>query len=121
MPGEILNAIVTSVTLGVERGSFLDSWVFVDFGNGGAQGFGGFALYPGQTAKHHRIDSPAGHWIWRVMQVAGVENWRDVVGKAIRCRIAGNGQICAIGHITKDDWFHPAEDFMKNDGGAHAG
>lgn len=112
----ICNAVITSATLRQERGFILDSWVTVDYG-GSAQGFGGFALYISKEGSHHNVQSPAGHWFWRVMEIAGVEDWARVVGKAIRCRIEG-GRIVAIGHIIKDDWFDPAAEFAATRSGA---
>lgn len=108
----ICNAIIRAATLRQERGFVLDSWVHVDFDHG-SQGFGGFALYIGKTGSNHTVESPAGHWLWRVMEIAGVEDWSKVVGKAIRCRIEGE-RIVAIGHIVKDDWFEPAAEFARS-------
>ncbi len=106
----IQNAVIDSVTLRIERGFILDSWVHVAFGGGSGQGFGGFALYLGKTATHHSILSEAGHWIYRVMEIAGVEDWAHLKGKAIRVQ-SEDGLIVAIGHIVKDDWFYPKMDF----------
>lgn len=107
----IRNAIITGASLEIDRGVFLSSWVQVDYG-GTSQGFGGWALYLLRTSKGHQIQSPAGHWICRVMEIAGVESWDKVVGKSIRCRIEGD-LIKAIGHIVKEDWFEPRADFAE--------
>lgn len=108
---EVCNAVISAATLRQERGFMLDSWIQVDYGDSG-QGFGGFALYIGRSGAHHRVESFAGHWLWRVMEIAGCEDWEHVVGKAIRCRVE-DGRILAIGHIIKDDWFEPAADFAS--------
>lgn len=105
------NAIIESASLGAERGFVLDSWIHVDYGGSG-QGFGGFALYLGESSAHHSVSSPAGHWIWRVMQVAGVESWTALKGRSIRCRVE-SGRIVAIGHIIKDIWFEPEREFAE--------
>lgn len=105
----IQNAIISAATLRIERGFILDSWVHCDYG-GCSQGFGGFALYLNKTAKHHSVLSEAGHWIYRVMEIAGVEDWAHLKGRAIRVR-ATDGRINAIGHIIKEDWFFPDFDF----------
>lgn len=115
MTASIRNAIVESATLGIERGFMLDSWLHVTYGDSTSQGFGGWALHLGETATHHAVMSPAGHWIYRVLEIAGVESWDKVKGKAIRVRVEGD-RIVGIGHIVKDDWFIPAVDFRA--GGA---
>lgn len=112
---EIRNAIITAATLRIERDFILDSWVHVLLGGAG-QGFGGFALYLGKLATHHTVESPAGHWIYRVLEIAGVKDWDRLEGKAIRVRIE-NGRIEAIGHIVNDDWFDPRKDFAERAAG----
>lgn len=111
MTSTIHNAIISSTTLTIQRGFILDSWVHCDYGVCG-QGFGGFALYLSKTATHHQMLTVAGHWIYRVMEVAGVEDWDRLRGRAIRVRVTDD-RIEAIGHIIKDDWFFPAVDFAK--------
>lgn len=108
---ETRNAVITHASLGVARDFILDSWLTLDYGGEG-QGFGGFALYLSKTAKHHTIESCAGHWIWRVMQIAGVEKWDDIKGRTIRVRCT-HDRVHAIGHIVRDDWFDPAAEFAK--------
>jgi len=34
-------------------------------------------------------------------------------GKTIRVK-SSHGEVEAIGHIVKDDWFNPSEDFAKS-------
>jgi hypothetical protein len=108
-----LNAVIESATITTERGFMLDAWIHLKLENGFNQGFGGYALYLDKTSKHHSIMSPGGHFIFRVMEIAGVENWDKLKGQAIRIR-KENGlgsTIDSIGHIIKDDWFCPREDF----------
>ncbi len=83
----------------------------LDYGDSG-QGFGGWALYLPKAYSHHKLLSPAGHFIWRVMQVAGVSQWSTLPGKTVRAR-CDLGKVYSIGHIVKDDWFTPGEDFEK--------
>lgn len=107
----VQNAIITGFSLRMERGFFLDSWVSLDYGGSG-QGFGGFVLYLSKTAKHHEVMSHAGHWIWRVMEIAGVKDVKDIVGKSVRVRKPDEwGTVEAIGHIINDDWFDPKVEF----------
>jgi len=106
------NAIVTSATISNDNHGCLTAWLQLDYGSSG-QGFGGHVLYLPKSFKHHDPSaSYCGHWIWRVMEVAGVDRWNALSGKTIRVRGARGG-IDAIGHIVKDDWFNPSKDFKK--------
>jgi hypothetical protein len=111
---EIVNALIDSTSLRLSRGFFLDAWIYVNYGDSGAQGFGGWVLFK----KNESADGPnfAGYAITKIMEVAGVENWDAIKGKAIRVKkdSAGwDGKIVAIGHITKDIWYEPTKDFEQ--------
>jgi hypothetical protein len=116
---EIKNAIIDSITLDTGDRGLLTAWLFLDYGDGGHQGFGGHALYLPKSFKHHADLGYAGHFIYRCMEIGGVEKWADLKGKSIRVKLdkpglAGN--ILAVGHIVKDDWFNPSVEFeeLKN-------
>lgn len=111
MPADIeeKNAIITAATITSGDYGLLSAWLTLDYGNSGRQGFGGYSLYLPKSFKHHTINGPAGHFIWRVMEIAGVEKWDALVGKTIRVRASHSG-VQAIGHIVKDDWFVPSVD-----------
>lgn len=114
IPGaKIQNAIIDYASLEIEDHGMLSSFVGVVF-DGGGQGFGGYALYLPQSFTHHKMTSCAGHYLYRCMEIAGVENWKDMKGKAIRIYGTWN-KIKAIGHIVNDDWFIPSLDFMKEE------
>lgn len=109
----IWNAIIESADLDIGECGFLDCWLSLDYG-GSRQGFGGYSLYLPKSWKHHQLESVAGHHIFRILQIADVAKWSQLVGKTIRVRKTDEwGLIEAIGHITKDDWFCPKEDFAS--------
>lgn len=112
----IQNAIISSASLSTEDRGLLTAWIYLDYG-GSCQGFGGYSLHLPESFKHHSKESGyAGHFIFRSMQIAGVERWENMTGKTIRVKLTQEGlggRIIAIGHIVKDDWFCPEEDFKK--------
>ncbi len=108
---EIRNAIITGAELDDADRGFLNAWVYLDYGGSG-QGFGGYVLYLPKSFSRHKLESVAGHFIWRVMEVAGVTKWSALKGKTVRVRVE-DGLVRAIGHIVKEDWFCPSEDFHK--------
>ena len=111
---EIVNAIIETADIDDGGRGLLTASLTLNYGNCTVQGFGGYALYlPKNYKKHAASPNYAGHFIWRCMQIAGVSRWKDLAGKAIRVKKPSGfgGAIIAIGHITKDDWFNPAEDF----------
>ncbi|NBW21537.1 MAG: hypothetical protein EBR82_77625 [Caulobacteraceae bacterium] len=106
---EVKNAIIRGATLTKADHGVLSAWIELDYG-GTCQGFGGYALYLPKSCTHHSLTGPAGHFIWRVLEIADVAEWGKLVGKTIRVR-GDHGGVEAIGHIVKDDWFCPREDF----------
>jgi hypothetical protein len=109
---EIKNAIITCAELSNDDHGVLTGWLHLDYGGSG-QGFGGYGLYLPKSFLHHKIESLAGHWIFRVLEIAGVSNWSDLPGKTIRVK-ATFGGVIEIGHIVKDDWFNPEKDFASH-------
>ena len=106
---EIKNAVITSAEIDTER--CLSVWMHLNYGGSG-QEFGGYVLYMPKGAKHFNIESLAGHFIYRCIEIAGVEKWSQLAGKTIRVK-ASSGKVHAIGHIVNDDWFNPSEDFAQ--------
>lgn len=109
----IKNAIITDATITNSDHGLLSAWVSLDYG-GTAQGFGGYALYLPKGFTHHNVKGPnyAGHFICRVMEVADVSEWSKLKGKTIRVKCE-HIKVHAIGHIIKEDWFNPSEDFLR--------
>jgi hypothetical protein len=108
---ETRNAVIESASLSIEEMGLLSAWLYLDYG-GECQGFGGYALYLPKSFSHHRLLSHAGHFIFRVLEIAGVTSWDKLKGKTVRVK-ATHGGVIAIGHIIKDDWFEPGVDFTK--------
>lgn len=109
------NAIITSATIKEEHG-VLSAWLMLDYGGSG-QGFGGYVLYLPQSFTHHKDpqNNCAGIFIWRCMEIGGVDSWSQLVGKSVRVRKDDEfGPIKAIGHIIKDNWFDPEAEFKKD-------
>lgn len=105
----IQNAIIESTTLTSDEHGSLSVWLALDYGGVG-EGFGGYALYLPKSFTHHKLESVAGHFIYRCMEIADVTEWSKMVGRTLRVQIE-NGLISGIGHIIKDDWFFPRKDF----------
>jgi len=110
---ETKNAVIESARITSEDYGCLTAWLVLDYGGSG-QGFGGWSLYLPKAFRHHQAQGYAGHFIWRVLEVAGVTKWSAVVGKTVRVR-ADDSKVHAIGHIVKDDWFCPSEDFPREE------
>lgn len=112
MDTKVKNAIIESATITNDDHGILSAWLMLSYGDSG-QGFGGFALYLPKDFTHSKSQPNfAGHFIWRVMEIAEVSEWSRLVGKTIRVR-AEFSDIKAIGHIVKNDWFDPRADFEQ--------
>lgn len=108
---EIKNAIIESARIEIEDHGILTAWVLLNYGDS-AQGFGGYGLYLPKNFTHHKLNSVAGHFIYRVMEIADVEAWDELAGKTVRVKSDLSG-VEAIGHIVKDTWFNPKEEFKE--------
>jgi hypothetical protein len=107
---ETKNAIIKSARITNDDHGLLTVWLDLDYGGIG-QGFGGYSLYlPKSFSRATPSPNYAGHFIWRVMEIAEVSEWAMLRGQTIRVKAEHVG-VQAIGHIVKDDWFDPKSDF----------
>src|SRR4051812_13999367 len=84
---KVKNAVIESARITNDDHGLLSAWLTLDYGGRG-QGFGRFPLFLPSSYKHPQVSRSnyAGHFIWRVMEVAGVSEWSDLPGKTIRVR-----------------------------------
>ena len=104
---EVRNAVIESVSLSNADHGCLSAWLHLKYDSSG-QGFGGFALY---SPSYPKGVNAAGHFIWRCLEIGGVSEWSHLPGKTVRVK-ATMTKVHAIGHIIKDDWFNPTEEFQ---------
>lgn len=104
---ETKNAVILSASIGFEDHGILTAYLRLDYG-GTHQAFGGYNL----QAKGGNY---AGVFIARTLRVIGVDSWDQLPGKTIRVRCEYTNAH-AIGHIVKDDWFNPREEFKAMEG-----
>lgn len=108
----IKNAIIDSVSIQLDREYFLSVWVGLKF-DSYSQSFGGYVLGKADEEYHPNAGNHAGTFIIKCMKCAGVETWKDMVGKTVRVKTGSvwNSRIEGIGHIIKDEWFLPDIEF----------
>lgn len=104
-----INAIIEEVNITIEQG-FLTMDLCLDSGYYTSL-FGGEVLY--SNNENSSRANVCGLFLYRCMQIAGVDNLKDITGKAIRILIGDDDKIEAIGHIVKEDWFDPSQEFKK--------
>ena len=106
----IYNAIIDDVKLRIDDHGLLTFDVYV-MHECGHQAFGGYCLLnTAQKSFDRHSGDYTGWFIKRVFEVTDVYDFDALIGKTIRIRIE-DGLIRAIGHIIKDDWFCPRDDF----------
>jgi hypothetical protein len=97
------NAIITKAEILIERG-ILTASLRLEYGDSTSQGFGGICLY----TPNRKDTAYCGMFIYHLMDVIGVKNWVNLVGKAVRVKSDFDG-VRSIGHIVNDNWFSPDE------------
>lgn len=110
---EVLNARITSVSLGYENHCILTFGLGLEISGGGGCVFGGYALDTYDKEAGERIPTAAGfECLTKIMQTVGVSNWEDLKDKYIRVVSRGIGlSIIEIGNIMEDKWFNIEEFF----------
>lgn len=106
---ETKNAIIKSATIEIEGHGLLTAMIKLDVGDG-VRGFGGHTFYSSSWKRPG--PNALALFVWRVFDIAGVDAWHKLAGRTIRVRGTDAG-IDAIGHIVKDDWFNPREEFER--------
>lgn len=108
----IKHAIIESATLENTDG-FLTAWLTLNYG-GTYQGFGGICLF---NPYKPEVSNVTGAYLNRLLEVADVNDFNKLTGKAIRVQLdvdGFSGLIIAIGHIIKDIWLNPKELLERN-------
>jgi hypothetical protein len=89
MMGVIQNAFIEATSIRFDRGTFLNIWITLNYGDQGTQGC------------CYKVDM-----IGRIMKVLEVKEWGHLVGQAVRVKREDEfqGAIIDLGHFTKDRW-----------------
>lgn len=103
---EIKNAVITEADLSLEGGP-LSLTLGVSYGST-FQYIPTYILHLPNDWTHYRREGPAGEMILRLMEIAEVKKFSELVGRNIRVR-ATHDRIDSIGHIIHEDWFRFAE------------
>lgn len=104
------NARIKDTFLGIEDHGIFTAVVYLE-GDGWGQGFGTYCFGSKETStpeQNHNLSL----FITEVLRIAGVESWEELPGKMVRME-GTNSQIHRIGHIFREDWFCPKEEFNK--------
>ena len=105
---ETKNALITSTMLGIEDHGIMSFFLYLDYGDSGHQGAGGYCLDEPLKDRNGRFIRRVGSangmdLIMKILEVVDVEKWEDLPSKHIRVK-AEYTKVHAIGHITKDKW-----------------
>jgi len=109
---EIKNAVIKSARISLENRA-LTVTLYFDCGD--------LKPFPGRAFGLRRVyledigcneKNYAGHFLFRVLEIAGADDWDQLKGRAIRVAI-NDDCIYAIGHIVDESWFNPEHDFAE--------
>lgn len=114
MPTEILNAKITSTSLGMEDHGIMTCYLHLE-GDGWGCAFGGYALDTWDEKRKRRVGVAAGmDALMTLMEILEIGRWEDLAGQYVRCETHGwRGKITKIGHLIKNRWFSFDEYFMN--------
>ena len=106
----ISNALIRSIDITLDRGSFLCCWVFCDWG-GSACGFGGYPLDAYDPEAKDRAGCEFGaRYLRELICVLGTESFKKAERSVVRIAHGGLGEsIYGIGHAIDDRWFWPRD------------
>jgi hypothetical protein len=98
------NARIESTMLGYEGHGILTFFLNLDYGDGGKQAVGGYALDRYEKRSNLRMPTTwAGALIAAVLELLGQEEWEDLPGTYIRVRYE-HDKVHAIGNLLEDKW-----------------
>lgn len=103
---ETRNAKIDSVTLGFEDHMILTCMLYLDYGNGGRQGFGGYGFSHHPAGGPHVGAADFADFILGILTTLEIDRWEKLPGTVIRV-VSDHTKIEKIGHALKDQWFDP--------------
>jgi hypothetical protein len=113
--GEIVNAKISSTTLGYEDRGILTCYLGLDYVSG-SQLFGGYVLdtpIKVDGVFSHREGTAYGMiFIQKILETLEVDSWEKLKGIVLRVKCDHN-KVYAIGHFMKDKWFSPEDIKVK--------
>lgn len=107
---EVQNAVIKSVSISNEDHGCLTAWLHCEWDGAGC-GFGGYML---GKRDENNVEGKGycAEFLNRCMKTVGQDRWEDLKGKPLRILHEGiGGNIVAIGHYFKDEWFCPRTEF----------
>lgn len=91
----IANAVIEDTMLGNEDHGIPTCYLYLSYGDGGRQGFGGYDL------RHYGIK-----FLTEVLRISECDQWEKLRGKPVRVKISG-GLVRAVGNYLRDVWYEP--------------
>ncbi len=115
---ELKNALIEDTMLGYEDHGIMTCFLYLDYGDSGAQGAGGYCLDTPKKEKDGKFSRKGValgmDLIMRILNIVGVSKWEDLKGKHIRVKASLSG-VQAIGNFLKDDWLDFKEFYKEID------
>ena len=105
-----MNAIITAASLSIGHYNSLSMDITVERPDGSFQGFGGYCL--AKPDSEEITPDYTGTYILKMLKVTDCKDIESMVGKAVRISL-DNDRIIGIGHIIKNIWFYPQQEFER--------